>query len=63
MIHHLINQLQINLMCTALQIDEETLEKYFKPVKDLQAEVGVMHVCLYNMCNGQLYTIPIRHHR
>ena len=41
-------------MCTALQIDEETLEKYFKPVKDLQAEVGVMCV-LYNMSNDQLY--------
>ena len=41
-------------MCTALQIDEETLEKYFKPVKGLQTEVGVMCV-LYNMWNGQLY--------
>ena len=29
-------------MCTALQIDEETLEKYFKPVKSLQAEVGLI---------------------
>ena len=57
-----LNQLQVNLMCTALQIDEETLEKYFKPVKGLQTEVGVMCV-LYNMWNDQLYTIPIRHHR
>ena len=31
-------------MCSELQIDEETLKKYFNPVKGLQAEVGVTYV-------------------
>ena len=46
-------------MCTALQIDEETLEKYFKPVKDLQTEVGVMFCITCGMVNCIQYAYGI----
>ena len=42
-------------MCSELQIDEETLEKYFDPVKALQAEVGVIYVLFNGTRNDELY--------
>ena len=46
-------------MCSELQIDEETLEKYFDPVKALQAEVGVIYVLLNGTRNDELYPYSI----